>query len=80
MISTIDFEAAAQVEDGEAAPSMFGGYDDLLTVADMCQILRVNEKAVQRLCKRGEVPAVRIGRRWYVPRAAFIDFVTRPPR
>lgn len=42
---------------------------DLLTVAQMAAALGASENTVRSLCRAGELPAVHIGRRWYVHRA-----------
>lgn len=45
------------------------GAPDLLTVAQMADALGVSQNTVRSLCRAGELPAVHIGRRWYVHRA-----------
>jgi len=42
---------------------------DLLTVEQMADILGLAQNTVRSLCRNGQIPAVHIGRRWYVPRA-----------
>lgn len=37
--------------------------------------LGVGVKAVHALIRRGELPAVRVGRRWFVPRQALVEFI-----
>lgn len=64
-------DAPAPVPGGE----WFAGYGDVLTVEDLAQILRLSVKTVQRQCKRGDLPAVSIGRRWYVPKARLVAFL-----
>ena len=43
----------------------------LLTVKGTAKELSVSARTVYRLIKRGELPAVQIGRRWYVPASFF---------
>lgn len=45
------------------------GLPDLLTVPQMADSLGVSQNTVRSLCRAGELPAVHIGRRWYVHRA-----------
>lgn len=45
------------------------GAPDLFTVSQMADSLGVSQNTVRSLCRAGELPAVHIGRRWYVHRA-----------
>ncbi|MFB3737405.1 MAG: helix-turn-helix domain-containing protein [Candidatus Velamenicoccus archaeovorus] len=40
--------------------------DRLLTVAEVCQAMRVSSMTVYRLIKSGELPAIRLGRSYRV--------------
>lgn len=51
------------------------GAPDLLTVPQMADSLGVSQNTVRNLCRSGELPAVHIGRRWYVPRARLDELV-----
>ena len=42
---------------------------DLLTVEQMAEMLGLSTNTVRSLCRSDQIPAVHIGRRWYVPRA-----------
>ena len=53
----------------------FDGFSDLLTMKDGAVILAQSEATVRRLCREGELPSIRIGRRIYIPKAALIEFV-----
>ena len=48
---------------------------DLLTVEQMADSLGLAQNTVRSLCRSGELPAVHIGRRWYVPRAKLNEFL-----
>lgn len=39
----------------------------LLSPSEVAGELRISPKAVRRLCREGELPAIQIGKRWYVP-------------
>ncbi len=56
---------ADDMPDADAA-GMFEGYGDMLGVDDLSAILHLAKKTVQRQCARGDLPAVKIGRHWYV--------------
>ena len=60
---------------GADVSAMFEGYGDMLDVSDLAEILRINPKTVQRQCRRGDLPAIRIGARWYVPKIRLIEHV-----
>jgi excisionase family DNA binding protein len=50
--------------------------DELLTVAEVADMLRVSTMTVYRLIRTGELPAVRVGRNYRVRRgdlAAYLD-------
>ena len=53
----------------------FEGYGDMLTIDDLAAILHVSRKTAQNQCKRGDLPAVPIGRRWYVPKARLVEML-----
>jgi excisionase family DNA binding protein len=44
--------------------------EDLLTLAEAAEALRVSQATVRRLIERGELRGVRVGRLWRVPKAA----------
>ena len=50
--------------------------DELLTVAEIAESLRVSTMTVYRLIRTGELPTVRVGRNYHMRRrdlAAFLD-------
>ena len=61
-------------EQPEPARPLFDGLPDLLTPADLAGISGQCESTIRRLCSSGQLPAVRIGRRWYVPRTKFAEY------
>ena len=48
---------------------------DLLTIADCSAVLQQSQATIRRLCREGELPSVRIGRRIYVPKAQFVEHI-----
>jgi excisionase family DNA binding protein len=38
--------------------------NDILTVKEVAQYLKVNERTIYRLAKKGEIPAFRVGSSW----------------
>lgn len=57
------------------AQMLFEDYPDLLTPAHLSEITGQCEATIRSLCGRGKLPAVRIGKRWYVPKTAMSAFV-----
>ena len=55
--------------------TLFDGYPDLLTPAHLAEITDQCEATIRALCNKGKLPAVRIGKRWYVPKTAMIKYV-----
>lgn len=53
----------------------FDGFSDLLTMKDGSVILQQSEATVRRLCREGELPSIRIGRRLYIPKSQLVDFI-----
>jgi len=51
--------------------------DDLLTPAEVAEILRVQRSTALDYMRRGVVPACKIGRRWYSPRPLLDEHLDR---
>ena len=48
---------------------------DVLTPAQLAELLQVDEKTVRELARRGEIPARKIGREWRFSRAAVLEWL-----
>ena len=57
------------------AYELFSSYPDLLTPAHIAEITGQCESTVRAMCSRAELPAVRIGKRWYVPKPSMVELV-----
>ncbi|WP_138417964.1 helix-turn-helix domain-containing protein [Sinomonas gamaensis] len=53
--------------------------DDLLTVAEVAERLRVTAKTVYSYIRAGRLPAARLGRNYRVRWADYRAFITPPP-
>ena len=51
--------------------------NELMTVDELAQHLRVTKKTIYRLLKRGEIPATKIGRQWRFDRASIDQWLER---
>lgn len=54
-------------------PRMFEGYGDLLTVEDVSEVTGLSRQTVRACMAGGQIPAVKIGRRWFSPRARLAE-------
>ena len=54
---------------------MFDQYDEILTVADVMELLYVGKNTVYRLLHEGELKAFRIGKRWKIPKACLEQYI-----
>ena len=53
---------------------------ELLTPAEVGELLRVTPQTVRRLCAAGDLPAVRIGGQWRIPIAELDARLLKVPR
>jgi len=58
-----------------SASSFLDGYPDLLNVGHMIEVTGLSGQTIRSECAKGSIPAVRIGRRWFVPKALFAEYV-----
>ena len=59
---------------------MFDNYDDILTVAEVMEILYVGKNTVYRLLQDGELRGFRIGKSWRVPKASLEEYILNKNR
>jgi excisionase family DNA binding protein len=52
------------------------GIHDVLTTAQLADLLQVDEKAVRDLARRGELPGRKIGRDWRFSRGAVLAWLS----
>lgn len=48
-------------------------------LAEVAVILNVSETSIREAARRGEIPTIRVGRRWLVSRAALAAMLAAPP-
>ena len=53
--------------------------NELLTVAEVADYLRVSRVTVWRWCQQEVIPALQIGRNWRIHRADLLRLLDRPP-
>ena len=54
---------------------MFENYDDVLTVEEACEALKIGYNAMYELLKAGELKGYRNGRVWRIPKAALAEYI-----
>ena len=69
---------AEDVVVGRAAPALRG--PDVLTLAQLAELLQVDEKTVRALATAGDLPGRKIGRHWRFSRQAVLDWLATPER
>jgi excisionase family DNA binding protein len=55
---------------------MFTEYDDVVSVADVANMLHISKVTVYDLLKSGRIFTLRVGRRYIIPKKSIIDFKT----
>ncbi len=50
---------------------------EVLTVEEACECLRIGRTAMYRLLNSGELPAMRIRRKWMIPKKGIRTFVLK---
>ena len=61
----------------EVFPELLAEYPALLTVEHLRELTGLSKQTLRTLINSGELPGCRIGRRLYVPKNQFIDFVEK---
>lgn len=58
---------------------MFTEYDDVVSVADVANMLHISKVTVYDLLKSGRIFTLRVGKRYIIPKKSIIDFLTVNP-
>lgn len=70
-----ELKAVYLSEKPPVAVELFADYPDLLTPAMIAEQTGQCADTVRNLIRRGELPACRIGHRYYVPKTKFVEFI-----
>jgi excisionase family DNA binding protein len=54
---------------------MFDNYPEILTVAQLCQMLQIGKNTAYKLLQSGVIKSIRIGAIYKIPKKVVIDYV-----
>ncbi|WP_101909230.1 helix-turn-helix domain-containing protein [Marasmitruncus massiliensis] len=54
---------------------MFNNFDDVLTVEELCEALKIGKNAAYRLLNEGKVKEFRIGRVWKISKSSLESYI-----
>lgn len=54
---------------------MLEQYDDVLSVEDLCEILKIGRNRAYELLESGQIKGFRIGRPWKVAKISLIEYL-----
>jgi excisionase family DNA binding protein len=55
---------------------MLNRYNDILTVEELCEVLKIGKNTAYILLKSGEIKSVKIGRVYKIPKKNIIKYLT----
>lgn len=56
---------------------MFESYDDILTIADVAEILKTGTTQIYKIVRSGDLKAYKEGKNWKITKPALIEYVSR---
>lgn len=59
---------------------MFNEYNDMITVDELCEMLRIGRNKAYELLRSGKVGGFHDGRLWMIPKEAVIDYIKKNRR
>lgn len=51
--------------------------DSYITIKEFCEKMQVSTSTVYRMIKAGQIPAIKFGRHWKIPKSIFNTIQTR---
>lgn len=59
---------------------MFENYDDILTIEEVAEALKVGTSQVYKLVRSGEMNAFKEGKNWRIPKKGVLNYVSKRAR
>lgn len=56
---------------------MFEGYDDILTIEEVAEALRIGSSQAYRIVRSNQLKAYKEGRDWKIPKTALIQYIQK---
>lgn len=56
---------------------MFDKFDDILTIDDLAEALKIGTCKAYSLVKSGDIHAYKEGKDWKIPKVALIEYITK---
>ena len=56
------------------------GHDEILTISEVAELLKIAEKTVYGLAQRGDIPAFKVGGQWRFSRGAIHSWIEERTR
>ena len=60
----------------DKSKEIFSEYSDIVTVDEVMKMLRLGKNTVYKLLKDDEIPNVKVGARYVIPKQSVIEFVS----
>ncbi len=54
---------------------MFENYQDILSVTDLCDLLRIGKNSAYKLLQTGEIPSFLIAGKYRIPKNAIVQLI-----
>lgn len=54
---------------------MFEAYDDIITVDELCEMLKCGRNAAYQFLANGKIKAINNGKKYIIPKQSVIDFI-----
>lgn len=54
---------------------MFETYDDILTIADIAEILKIGTTQAYKIVRSGQLKAYKEGKDWKIPKIALVQYI-----
>ena len=57
--------------------TMFNKYNDILTVDELCEVLKIGKNTAYSLLRNNEIGSVKIGKTYKIPKKSVIKYLSK---